>query len=361
MLSLFFALFFQDYARPYESLTADHVEFGSLLISHFILLLGILFHAVQLEQLAWNEGTCLEVITDISNAENLSSIENEYDDVALKCAQAQLSFIAANSTYKAIEVILKWFPVLFLCIALWATYTDLNRVLQEWLRKGDEEDLEDDPKLKELNKLCASVLSPAVLHGAKDFLRESTPTEREYFKHLLMLLDENYQDWLDRQAKTFGEFVKTTAERLRENLTQLYKILVAFMQIIFCLRQKKRTHVESDPRAAGGAETGGSSAAAAAMPKKGAKKAAIIAKIVGVVVKKLGGKKDEDAKPPKPKRAERDPHASNKAADMDAGDDVVEAYIKFAKSKSDKEKEESERLALPELRPATMGLTRTYN
>ena len=360
LISLFFGLFFQDFARPYESLTADHVEFGSLLISHFILLLGILFHAVQLEQLAWNEGTCLEVITDIQGAENLTTVINEWEDVAVACAQDQLSFSAANKTYKAIVLMLKWFPVLFLCLAVYASYTDLYKALQVYLRQmHDDEDVEDDPKLAKLNDLCARVLAPSVQAGAKDFLRDSTATEREYFKHLLLLLDENYQDWLDRQAKTMGEFLKTTASRLVDNLKHLYRILIACFQIIFCLKEKKRAHVEEDPHAAGGAYEVKASldAAAVAMPVKGAKKKALIAKIVGVIKAKLKIETDEDAKPPKQKRAERDPNAPGKAADVDPADDMVEAYIRFAKSKSaadttDRGEEGSERLAFPEPRPA---------
>lgn len=364
LLSLFFGLFFQDFARPYESLTADHVEFGSLLISHFILLLGILFHSVQLEQIKWNEGTCLEVMTDISNAQNLSTVINEWDDIAVACAEEKITFAAANDTYNSIVVMLKWFPVLFLILAVWASYTDLYKALHIYLRQFDDDDVEpDDPKLAKLHELCAGVLAPNVLPGAKDFLRDSTPTEREYFKHLLKVLDENYQEWLDRQAKTMGEFIKTTAGRLMENLSHLFKILVAFGQIIFCLRNKKRTHAEADPRAPGGAleVKAGSDNAAVAMPQKGAKRAALITKIIGVIKAKLGRDKDEDgnAKAPKqkPKRPERDPFAEKAADVVDTGDDMVEAYIKFAKSKNaadttDRGEEGSERLALPELRPA---------
>ena len=372
LLSLFFGLFFQDFARPYESLTADHVEFGSLLISHFILLLGILFHSVQLEQIKWNEGTCLEVMTDISNAQNLSTVINEWDDIAVACAEEKITFAAANDTYNSIVVMLKWFPVLFLILAVWASYTDLYKALHIYLRQFDDDDVEpDDPKLAKLHELCAGVLAPNVLPGAKDFLRDSTPTEREYFKHLLMLLDENYQDWLDRQAKTMGEFIRTTASRLISNIEQLYKIMVAFFQILFCLKQRKRSHIEEDPHAAGGvcAVSGSSEAAAVALPHKGAKRQAVITKVSGVVKAKLKIDTDVDpnAKALKQKRLALDPNADVriKAADVDQGEDMVEAYIKFAKSKSAADrgtdgnkdmdtagKDGSERLAFPELRPA---------
>ena len=127
--------------------------------------------------------------------------------------------------------------------------------------------------------------------------------------------------------------------------------------------EEKRTHAEADPRAPGGAleVKAGSDNAAVAMPQKGAKRAALITKIIGVIKAKLGRDKDEDgnAKAPKQKqkRPERDPFAEKAADVVDTGDDMVEAYIKFAKSKNaadttDRGEEGSERLAFPELRPA---------
>ena len=336
LISIFFGLFFQDFLRPYESLTADHVEFGSLFILHFILLLGILFHSVQLEQLRWNEGTCLEVMNDISMAENLSTVVDDWDDIAVVCAQAELSYEAANATYNFIVVSLKWFPVLFLCLAVWASYSDLYKALQAHLRKNDEDDEDNDPKLAKLNELCKSVLAPSVLAGTRDFLRDSTPTEREYFKHLLILLEENYNGWLDRQAKTTLEFLKSTTHRLIQNLQQLYRIMVACGYIIFCLRDRKRTHVEEDPHAPGGANevSASSDAAAVALPPKGAKKKAFIAKVLALAKARLGVGTEEEAKPPKQRPKGRDPNAPSKAGEVDApGDDLVEAYIRFVKSK----------------------------
>jgi hypothetical protein len=354
LLSLFFALFFQDYARPYESNTADHVEFGSMLITHFILLIGILFHAVQLEQLKWTEGECLEVMTDIGQAENLSTIDDEWGDRSVKCAQDQLSFNAANATYKALEVLLKWFPVLFVFLAMAASYSDLYAALEKWQNRHEEDEVAD-AKLGDLFRLSDKVLAPAVQKGAKDFLEKSTKTEQAYFMHLLMVLDHDYEDWLEQQAKGVQEMLTQTVDQLTTNLSHLFKILSAFVQIIFCLRSKQRTHITTN----GPIEVTRSKAAAAMPEKTGAvsKSAKVVGMAAKVVGMKLGRKKDEDEKPSKPKRAES--NATHKIADADAGDDLVEAYIKFAKSAADKERDESAKLAQPELRPAMMGPTRT--
>ena len=102
-------------------------------------------------------------MNDISMAENLSTVVDDWDDIAVVCAQAELSFDAANATYNFIVVSLKWFPVLFLCLAVWASYSDLYKALQAHLRKNDEDDEDNDPKLAKLNELCKSVLAPSVL------------------------------------------------------------------------------------------------------------------------------------------------------------------------------------------------------
>jgi len=328
LLALFFALFFQDYARPYESLTADHVEFGSLLITHFILLIGILFHAVQLEQLARTEGQCLSVINSIDNAQNLSVVEEEFDDLAISCSQEKLSFDAADATYDVIAVSLKWLPVLYVMLALWAIYRELYGSLQRSLRAAEEED-EGDTKLDtKLVGLIETVLAPGVVSGAKEFLRKSTQTEREYFKHLLKLLDEHYQDWLDRQAKTFHEFIERTYESIISNLRTLFRIFGAFLQIIFCLRGKKRTHVD----AVNIHEDTGINAAAALPPSNKKKIVAKIATKVSLLLS--GGEKHEEEE----KKPTRDANAPGRQQpDVDTSDDLVEAYIKFAKEAAEKE------------------------
>ena len=75
-----------------------------------------------------------------------------------------------------------------------------------------------------------------------------------------------------------------------QNLQQLYRIMVACGYLLFCLRDRKRTHVEEDPHAPGGAHevSASSDAAAVALPPKGAHKKALLAKLLASLKARLG-------------------------------------------------------------------------
>ena len=85
----------------------------------------------------------------------------------------------------------------------------------------------------------AAVLADDVLPAAKDWLLESTPSEREYFKHLLTLLDQNYEDWVALQHKNFKDFLERTQEQTIDNVRFLGKFLETVFQILCCLRVRK--------------------------------------------------------------------------------------------------------------------------
>ena len=326
MMIIFFSVLFQDYARPYQSLTADYLDFGSLIVTNFMLLVGIVFHAVQLEQDSWIESDCREIIISLDSADNLSAIEDNGGDLdlAVECSEEQLSFQAAESTYEYCVLALKWLPVTYVLCALWGCYRELYRTLLAYQAElYDEADGgASDPKLGAVEKLAGDVLDPGVLAGAKDFLRDSTPTEREYFKHLLLLLDENYNDWLERQAKTFREFIETTFDSTMHNIRVLIGVFGAFVKILFCLRRKKAMHVDSSAPADGGA------AAAVAMPVSRKKS------IIRAVTRRLSvlfGAQEDEKKKAKPMAARRGGEGAARQQVEETGDDLVEAYIKYAR------------------------------
>lgn len=59
----------------------------------------------------------------------------------------------------------------------------------------------------------APTLASQTLAATKDWLLQSTPSEREYFKHLLTLLDQNYEDWLSLQHRNMHEFLERSQEQ----------------------------------------------------------------------------------------------------------------------------------------------------
>ena len=171
---------------------------------------------------------------------------------------------------------------------------------------------------------------------------------------------------LAAQAKTFNEFIERTFESVRQNVAFLFKILGAFMRIIFCLRGKKRTHVDA---VAQEVDTGLN--AAAALPPSGKKK--LVAKVAAKFSKLFGGGGEEGGegggkggegggKKGKPVKQAPPSRAAAAAAAAETGDDLVEAYIKFAKEAAAAEAHADEapsprpaQLAKPGLRPGLMG------
>ena len=175
---------------------------------------------------------------------------------------------------------------------------------------------------------------------------------------------------LAAQAKTFNEFIERTFESVRQNVAFLFKILGAFMRIIFCLRGKKRTHVDA---VAQEFHTGLN--AAAALPPSGKKK--LVAKVAAKFSKLFGGGGEEGGegggkgggkggdgggKKGKPVKQAPLSRAAAAAAEAETGDDLVEAYIKFAKEAAAAEAHADEvpsprpaQLAKPGLRPGLMG------
>ena len=88
------------------------------------------------------------------------------------------------------------------------------------------------------------MIAPKLLPLAREWIEKSNEKERDYFRGLLVLIDNHYQDWDDRQAKSTREFLSQSASQLASQLKTLYSILKAAVSIITCMRTRRVTGVE---------------------------------------------------------------------------------------------------------------------
>ena len=121
---------------------------------------------------------------------------------------------------------------------------EVRKAIRRRLRQEEEAAENKDPKLASLFKLADRVIAPKLLPLAREWIEKSNEKERDYFRGLLVLIDNHYQDWDDRQAKSTREFLSQSASQLASQLKTLYSILKAAVSIITCMRTRRVTGVE---------------------------------------------------------------------------------------------------------------------
>jgi len=196
-----------------------------LLSAHFILLLGLIYHGAGKE--------ILLSPTDCDGA-NETIVSEECYHAAAKDSMYSFWQTLASST------IVLMIASSFAC-GSFTLFAQVQTVVKKRLAKIDRT-LEDEAhsKLAYLLDLSTRVLNADVMPAAKDWLLESTPSEREYFKHLMVLLDQNYEDWVALQHKNMRDFLERAQEQLFDNLRFLLKFIGTVGQILCCLRVRKK-------------------------------------------------------------------------------------------------------------------------
>jgi len=229
LLVYFFAVVAQDNARPYDRELVDNFEFLQLLTCHFVLLLGLVWHGA---------GKTLEVATtcDSSNG-TVVSVECTHEDTKRRIT-TQYQFLAS-------------LLILFCLVASMACggttiWVQAHTVIKKKLRVKEVD--EQDVKFEAMMDLAKRVMAADALPATREWLIESTPSEREYFKHLLNLLDQNYEDYVALQHKNMQDFFERSQEQLIGNLSFLATTCGGFFQLICGLRRpgKKNTIVQKN-------------------------------------------------------------------------------------------------------------------
>ena len=224
LVVFFFAVVLQDNARPYDREMVDNFEFLQLLACHFILLLGVIYDGAGKTLLAAN--TC-----DSTNGTIVSE----------ECTHEENK----KELYKFWQWLASFSIVVMLLSALGCgsltIWVQIQSTVKKRLKERDKT-LEDEAhaKVAFLLELSGRVLNEDVMPATKDWLLKSTPSEREYFKHLMVLLDQNYDDWVALQHKNMRDFLERAQEQLVDNLRFLIKFVSTVMQILCCLRVRKK-------------------------------------------------------------------------------------------------------------------------
>ena len=76
---------------------------------------------------------------------------------------------------------------------------------------------------------------------------QSTPSEREYFKHLLNLLDQNYMDWVALQHKNMRDFLERSQEQVGTELACTMMNCRAERLLIFTTSPAVKSFVQLAP------------------------------------------------------------------------------------------------------------------
>jgi len=223
LVVFFFAVVVQDNARPYHSDMVDNFEFLQLLTCHFVLLAGMCYDGMSKTLLTTNtcdstNGTVISVeCTHEATKRTFTTMNQFVASAAILCVVAG-SFACGGAT-------------------VWAQVHSVVKALF----KVEEHEVGPSHKMTHLLDLAERVMAADVLPATKEWLLDaSTPSEREYFKHLLMLLDQNYEDYMALQSKHFSDFLERSQEQLVDNMRFLLKFLSTVLQIICCLRVRKK-------------------------------------------------------------------------------------------------------------------------
>ena len=237
MLILFFCLIFQRYANPYTDENVDRLEFAQLFFAHFLLFLGVVYFA-----LAPNEDEACLALTELSlNATSADDVDQEERARCRAQEDVQDAFKVVRSIVGySLKLIFLGYVVFHLAHLQW----EVRKAIRRRLRQEEEAAENKDPKLASLFKLADRVIAPKLLPLAREWIEKSNEKERDYFRGLLVLIDNHYQDWDDRQAKSTREFLSQSASQLASQLKTLYSILKAAVSIITCMRTRRVTGVE---------------------------------------------------------------------------------------------------------------------
>jgi len=217
----FFAVIAQDNARPYDREMVDNFEFLQLLTCHFVLLLGMVYYGAEktLEIATTCDGTNGTVVSvECTHEETKRSVTKFYQWMA---SFAILIVVVAS----------------VLCGGL-TIWTQVQTVIKKKLKVDKQE--EADRKFEALVELAEAVMNPEMIPATREWLEISTPSEREYFHHLLTLLNENYDDYQALQSKHFSDFLERSQEQLIDNGRFLGKFCQTVTQILCCLRVRKK-------------------------------------------------------------------------------------------------------------------------
>jgi len=216
----FVATVIQDNARPYDREMVDNFEFLQLLSCHCILLCGLVYFGS--ERTLDITSTC-----DSSNGTTVS--------VACGHEETKIEYTKLYQLASSVTILI--FLVSSISCGALTIWAQVHTVIKKQLRV--EEIRETNAKFEALMQLAQRVLAPNALPAAKDWLLESTPSEQEYFKHLLQLLDDNYEDWVALQHKNMQDFLERSQEQLIDNIRFLASFLVTVGQIVCCLRARQ--------------------------------------------------------------------------------------------------------------------------
>ena len=225
MIIYFFSVIAQDNARPYDRELVDNFEFLQLLACHFILLLGVIYDGAR-KDLAVDNSDCTS-----SNC----TVVSEY------CTHEENKRNTFESWQSLSTMGISVMLVASFALGVVTIWVQVHTVVKKRFAQKDKS-LEDpaNSKLSYLLELSTRVLNPDVVPATKDWLLTSTPSEREYFKHLMQLLDQNYEDWLALEHKNMRDFLERAQEQLIDNTKFILKFVSTIGQIICCLRVRKK-------------------------------------------------------------------------------------------------------------------------
>mmetsp|Transcript_84091 Transcript_84091/g.252136 ORF Transcript_84091/g.252136 Transcript_84091/m.252136 type:complete len:294 (+) Transcript_84091:30-911(+) len=179
-------------------------------------------------------------------------------------------------------------------------YAQIHSVVKARLQVKERD--EQNAKFEALMEMAERVMPVEIVPATREWLVGSTPSEQEYFRHLLSLLDQNYEDWVALQHKNMQDFLERSQEQMFDNMRFLANFSGIVVQMLCCLRQSKK------PTAAYKAQD------------------AQAGQLQDAPKKKRGGFGFGRKKKEEPVRRKAEP-SSIKAAD-DEDDDLVEAYMR---------------------------------